>query len=121
MKQSEAATVLAFAVRYDNREVTEMAALGWSEALDEDITVELACEAIAHHAATSTEYLKPVHVNRYAARLRGREERKRIAEDYVAEREVIDRCRLCNSDGYRLPAGFILCTHYAALRRLTSS
>jgi transcription elongation GreA/GreB family factor len=57
--------------------------MAWAEALDTGITPEDARRAITEHYATSTEWLKPAHINRRCA-----EYRRVRAEKAAQEREL---------------------------------
>jgi hypothetical protein len=65
-----AAALLSWAAAYDNREVTRTAAIAWSEALDDCVTLADGKAAITTHARTSSDYLKPLHVNTEVRRIR---------------------------------------------------
>lgn len=83
MNKVEAAEALAVAKLYDNRNVTADMAQAWSDLFPSD-SKEDVIRAIRWHFKTSTEYLKPYHVN---ARLI--EVRKRISSgEYDADRRI---------------------------------
>lgn len=63
MNIADASALLTFASAGDNRNVTREASLIWSEALDANITLADARQAIVSHFANSGDYLKPAHVN----------------------------------------------------------
>lgn len=65
-----AAALLSWAAAFDNREVTRTAAIAWGDALDDVVTLEDGKAAITNHARTSSEYLKPIHINTEVRRIR---------------------------------------------------
>lgn len=60
---SIAAGLLSWAAATDNREVTKEAAIAWSEALDDRVTLADGKAAISAHRSTTSDYLMPSHVN----------------------------------------------------------
>ena len=82
-----AAALLSWAAAYDNREVTRTAAIAWADALDDCVTPEDGKAAITTHARTSSEYLKPLHVNTEVRRIR-KERTDRIGLDEIPPAEL---------------------------------
>lgn len=62
MNPSEAATILAKMAAYDQRTVGEADALAWAEALDGQVTVSAALEAVTAHYRKSRDRMMPVDV-----------------------------------------------------------
>lgn len=84
-----AAALLSWAAAFDNREVTRTAAIAWAEALDDCVTPEDGKAAITTHARTSSEYLKPLHVNTEVRRIR-KERTDRIGMDETPPAELAE-------------------------------
>ncbi len=83
MNKVEAAEALAVAKLYDNRNVTADMAQAWADLFPSD-SKEDVVRAIRWHFKTSTEYLKPYHVN-----MRITEVRKRISSgEFDADRRI---------------------------------
>lgn len=62
---SEAGKVLAAARLIDNRQFDATTAIAWASMIAETVTLQDALDAVAHHMATSTAYLMPVHINEH--------------------------------------------------------
>lgn len=77
-----AAALLSWAAAFDNREVTRTAAIAWADALDDCVTPADGKAAITTHARTSSEYLKPLHVNIEVRRIR------KIRTDAIGAEEI---------------------------------
>lgn len=107
MTPAEAAVVLAFATRYDKREITESDSRAWADALHPSITISEAKNAVVRHAATSTEYLTVAHVNRLAARIRERSKLAYARTDAMR----IGLCGDCDEHGYRHDRPRMVCRH----------
>jgi len=79
MNPSDCGDLLRACSFYDNRKVTTEAMIAWSHAIAADISKADALKAIAEHAAESTDYIGPAHINQ---RVKGiRRERLQRAGD----------------------------------------
>src|SRR5687767_6305810 len=58
-----ASALLMYAAATDNRQPSAEAAIGWANALDEQVTLTDGKAAIDRHRATSTDWLMPAHIN----------------------------------------------------------
>lgn len=65
-----ASALLMYAAATDNRQPSEEAAIGWANALDEQVTLADGKAAIDRHRATSTDWLMPAHINTEVRRIR---------------------------------------------------
>lgn len=65
-----ASALLMYAAATDNRQPSEEAAIGWANALDEQVTLADGKAAIDRHRATSTDWLMPAHINAEVRRIR---------------------------------------------------
>jgi hypothetical protein len=63
MTPAESGALLLFASAFDNRQPSEPAALAWSEALDERVTLADARGIIAEHYARSRDWIMPSDIN----------------------------------------------------------
>ena len=70
MKLSETAALLATVAAFDNRHTPEEAVHAWASALHPDITLEDARKLAVEHYSSSTEWLKPAHINAAFKQLR---------------------------------------------------
>lgn len=111
MSPEDCARLLAIAGTYDNRITpptrsdAQARSIGWSKALDHDMNLEFAIEAIIDHYANETNSLMPAHINRA-----WRAHRKAEAERRHAITAIPD-----NPDAIPMPESF-----KAELHRLMS-
>lgn len=77
-----ASALLMYAAATDNRQPSEEAAIGWANALDEQVTLADGKAAIDRHRATSTDWLMPAHINTEVRRIR------KIRTDAIGAEEI---------------------------------
>jgi hypothetical protein len=70
MIPSDCGDVLRACAFYDNRKVTDEAAVAWSAAIDKDVSKRDALEAVVAHYADSADWLGPSHINQRARAVR---------------------------------------------------
>lgn len=86
MNRAETARLLSKCAAYDNRTVSEAAAMAWAESLS-DVDFGDALEAVARHYAVSTTWIMPADVREHAeaiAEEREAEERRQRYEQMKA-------------------------------------
>jgi len=91
--KAEAAALLAIAAAFDNRTVTEAAAVAWSEALDRRITLEDGKRIIIEHYARTRDWIMPADINQ-ANRLLRKSRTERVEPEPPTTLDPADTLRL---------------------------
>lgn len=77
MTPDDTKTVLAKCAAFDNRNPDRMAVAAWTEALDQDVTLQDALAAVSQHYAITREWIMPADINTRTRNIR----RARITEE----------------------------------------
>lgn len=90
MDRGEMARLLAKIQLGDNRQITTLVLNDWMETVG-DLNYEDAYQAVNHHRRTSTEWVMPAHIRRYAQRARDdRARRERMRQPAITHQVTLD-------------------------------